>query len=100
MTSRWDDRYWSIDVLGLDAKGASELVNHARTLPVVHSASAVNPDLWLTQHLDRDTVATLTQALSAAIQGTKLGSEEAWQIEQIVGDLRDWLESTETRESD
>lgn len=94
MTSRWEQRYWSVDVPGLDAAGAAELAAHARQLPGVSGPSGVDPDVWLTQHLDRDTVAMLLRALTAALATGGLNSDEGWEVGQLADDLQGWLDAT------
>lgn len=96
MTSRWKQRYWSVDAPGLDAAGAADLVEHARALSTVVGATAVDPDLWLTQHLDQDTVLTLVRALSLASEADGVEPEERWEIRQLADDFRGWLDSTKS----
>lgn len=94
MTSRWKQRYWSVDAPGLDAAGAAELVQHAGQLGGVLGATGVDPDVWLTQHLDRETVATLLRALSVALEAGALDPDAAWETRQLAEDLQGWLDET------
>lgn len=94
MTSRWEQRYWSVDAPGLDAAGAAALATHAVQLPGVSGASGVDPDVWLTQHLDRDTVAMLLRVLTVAMATGGLEADEGWEVRQLADDLQAWLDAT------
>lgn len=94
MKSRWEQRYWSVDAPGLDAAGAAELVGHAGALAGVRGATAVDPDIWLTQHLDRETVTALVATLSVALESGVLDADTAWGMRQLVEDLQAWLDVT------
>lgn len=57
-----DDYYWSVDVPGLDATSADRLAEHAAAHG--YSATTVDPEHFLTLHMDRETVEMLRDALS------------------------------------
>lgn len=99
MTSRWEQRYWSVDAPGLSAAGAAELASAARRMSGVVGAVEVDPDAWLTQHLDRETVETLVSALSIALAVGGFDPSVTWGIQQLVEDLQGWLDETGGRSS-
>lgn len=92
MTSRRDQRYWSVDAPGLDSAGAAALVHHAGQLRGVLGATGVDPDRWLTQHLDRDTVRLLLRALAVAAEAEALDPDEKWAIGQLAEDFQGWID--------
>jgi hypothetical protein len=85
------DGYWSIDAPGLDAQGAGYLAEAASKLPQVIGATAVNPDRWLTRHLDAETVRAVVQGLNVAIGSGQVPEEAASCIRDVVEDFDDWL---------
>lgn len=87
------DAYWSIDAPGLDADGAEALAEAARGFSGVVGVSVVDPSLWLTRHLDAQTVQLLVTALSAAIGGGHLSDAAAWEVTQMLDDHRQWLDA-------
>lgn len=83
----WDDRYWSVDLQGLDEAGATVIVGVAESLPGVIGGQAVDPRTWLTLHLDRDTVESLAAALRAA-PSTTIGAS-------MFQEFDEWLASAD-----
>lgn len=77
--------YWAIDIPGLNHEQAMWLVSAINDRPHKLHASAVNPQVFLTLHLDRDTMLTLRAALSVA------------KPDKVVDGMRetldDWLEA-------
>jgi hypothetical protein len=60
-----DDPYWSVDIPGLTEGEAKQLVEwaDAKQFGWFGSASAVNPTMFLTLHLDRDSARMLYDGL-------------------------------------
>lgn len=60
------DGYWSIDFIGVDEEKASAIVEQVVEFGLATSATAADPDLFLTLHLDADTALALDAALAAS----------------------------------
>jgi hypothetical protein len=56
--------YWSIDLPGLSRSSAEELLQVAEQESLSASCSLVDPALFLTLHIDRETVDAVCTALS------------------------------------
>ncbi|MET9592317.1 hypothetical protein ABZY45_15385 [Streptomyces sp. NPDC006516] len=61
-----DFPYWSIDMPGLDERRAVELAGLVRQSGAGIEPTLVDPMLWLTLHLDRETVEVVRDALASA----------------------------------
>ena len=82
-----DSRYWSVDIVGLTKEGAEGVVEFAGSTQEVVGASIVDPDVWLTMHIDRSTVEELVIALS----DNRRTSPTA--CAGILEWMREWLEN-------
>lgn len=58
--------YWGIDIPGLRERQAFDVANLIRQSDTGMVPSLVNPKLWLTLHLDRETVEAMRDALMSA----------------------------------
>lgn len=54
------ERYWTVDLPGLSAQSAEEIAD--RDYPGVKGPSVVDPRIFLTLHLDADSVHALARA--------------------------------------
>lgn len=61
-----DFPYWSIDMPGLDERRAVELAGLVRRSVDGIVPTLVDPKLWLTLHLDRETAEVIREALASA----------------------------------
>jgi hypothetical protein len=85
--------YWSIDFPGLDRKTAEAIVDAAERLGLATNASAVDPNVFMTFHLDVDTAVALYEAISSQVQS----SNEVRPILTGLSDaLAEWLAERET----
>lgn len=73
------DAYWSIDVPGLDVGGAETLTRAAARIPNVLGVTKVDPELWLTRHLDSEAVRVLVEAMQVAILSGQMADEAVWE---------------------
>jgi hypothetical protein len=80
------DEYWSIDFLGVDERKVSAIIDKATRLGLATSAIAADPDLFLTLHLDADTV----DALDTALAGSRPTGETARVIDSIREAISHW----------
>lgn len=73
--------YWSVDIPGLGEQQADELTRYAEEQLDLRGSS-INPDLFLTMHVDRDTVQAMALAMSSSshepIVGAVLESMTEW----------------------
>lgn len=58
------DDYWSIDFLGASESSAAEIVATVTGMGLATTATASDPAVFLTLHLDADTVLALDEALA------------------------------------
>ncbi len=73
--------YWSVDVPGLTQERAESLVAYCPELP----GTVIDPGLWFTVHMDRDTAEVLrTALLSLGPDSIGVGLRES---------VDDWLDS-------
>jgi hypothetical protein len=90
MTSEADGGwYWALDVPGLTAAQAEELRSFIADSGMSEFASAVDPNAFLTLHLDRSTVSSLLQAIAGSTPGS---SNEAVLHAGVVEAMTEWLE--------
>jgi hypothetical protein len=78
------DYYWSVDLPGLTKQGAEELLTFVADGHDIHG-SAVNPDLFLTLHIDRDTAETLSKALK--------NEKDDPVAQSLLGVVNEWLDT-------
>ncbi|WP_377325649.1 hypothetical protein ACFJIY_11205 [Pimelobacter simplex] len=58
------DDYWSIDFLGVNESSAAEIIDTVTGMGLATTATASDPDVFLTLHLDAETVLALDDALA------------------------------------
>lgn len=76
--------YWSVDIPGLTEDEASSLASYVNGKYHRHCI-ALDPQLWLTLHMDRETAETLKQALAAfELSGGDVGG--------LKEDVEGWIE--------
>jgi len=83
------DQPWSLDLPGLDSAGAAEIVSFARDTGLCELASAVDPNLFLTLHLDRATVEVLSRMIKELGKLPDSGAEMT--LQGISEDFEEWL---------
>ncbi|GAA1845744.1 hypothetical protein [Agromyces salentinus] len=83
--------YWSIDATGLDEEDAKYLARAAAELPSVLVATPLDPRLWLTRHLDADTVQTIVRGLEVAIGSGQVPENDRQDIHDVIDDFDEWL---------
>ena len=59
-----NDEYWSIDFPGIDGEQAQAIVDSAERSGLGVGAIVADPEVFMTVHLDRDTVVALEDALT------------------------------------
>lgn len=90
--------YWSVDLPGLDRAQAEELLGMAERAGISFFGrsflgTTVDPEQFLTLHLDRPTVETLVRALKA-VPSDRSSPEEADQIAAGIREgLQEWLDA-------
>lgn len=89
MTTR-DDRYWTVDLPGMSAEKADDLLRSAARIGL--TGTAVDPRRWLTRHLDVDTVDALLRKLSDS--PAEPGDEVI--LTALVDDIREWRGRAQT----
>jgi hypothetical protein len=60
------DASWSIDFNGVDKEKAAAIIRQAQEFGLATSATAADPDQFLTLHLDVETTLALDAALAAS----------------------------------
>lgn len=78
-----DDAYWSVDLPGLKESGAALLIERAAEFGVSDGGTAVDPQRWLTLHMDRETVEEIAEGLRAIGGSAGYG---------LLGTLEEWLD--------
>lgn len=81
---RANDRYWVLDLPGLTKDGADAMLKVARRETDVVGPSAVDPSIYLTLSLDRQTVASIAAALSGINKRNEI-------VQSILEEFEDWL---------
>jgi len=81
-----DFPYWSIDMPGLDERRAAELADLVRRSDAGIVPTLVDPRLWLTVHLDRETVEVIRDALASAPATATTAA--------LVESFDEWLDSS------
>lgn len=64
-----NDAIWSIDFFGIDQDAAEAIADSAKRLGLANDVMVVDPDFFLTLHLDMETVVSLREALSRGPSG-------------------------------
>jgi hypothetical protein len=85
--------YWSVDLPGLDEKEANDLLALAEQAGIGSGGSTVNPGLFLTVHLDADTVKSLARVLNDACTGKMVDAEAAEEVSGLSEILQEWIDS-------
>lgn len=80
---RTDDVIWSIDFCGTDEDAAETIADSAKRLGLATDVIISPPDVFMTVHMDMDTVVALREALS---QGESSGG-----VPGLVHMLDEWL---------
>jgi hypothetical protein len=90
------DRYWSIDLPGLNQDQAEELIGIAERAGMLsYGGSVVDPGRFLTFHLDKETVDSLRRALAFAQVHHGLSSEsDRMIVAAVLEELDEWFELT------
>lgn len=86
-----DDAIWSIDFFGIDKNAAEAIADSAKRLGLANEAIVVDPDFFLTMHLDMDTVIHLREKLSQRPSG-KEGQTRGTAVEDAIDE---WLADRE-----
>lgn len=88
------DPSWSLDLPRLTQSGADELVSFARDAGICEFASAVDPALFLTLHIDRAGVGALLELIDARL-ATATGGDAEMTLQGLAEDFGEWLEAAE-----
>lgn len=87
------DQSWSLDLPQLTQSGADELVTFAKDTGICELASAVNPSLFLTLHLDRASVSALVELLANRPGGNN--NDDELVLQGLAEDFGEWLEAAD-----
>lgn len=79
-----DDYYWSVDFQGLSELQAEALLEFAETALGIRG-TAVDPEHWLTRHLDDATVRSIVRVLESA------DVDDRAEMSDIREDFTAWL---------
>ncbi|MFD6890622.1 hypothetical protein [Streptomyces sp. NPDC059957] len=79
-----DFPYWGIDMPGLRERQAFDVADLIRQSDADIVPTLVNPKLWLTLHLDRETVEAMRDAL--------MSTEQTIVTASLTESLDEWLE--------
>jgi hypothetical protein len=90
-SSSQDEPSWSLDMPGLTRQHAEELVSFAKDTGISIFATAVDPDEFLTLHLDRDTVESLLRGVVDASSGGAGQPGGLVSLDGVKEALADWL---------
>ena|ERR1700722_6501611 len=88
-------RYWSLDLPGLDRSSAQELLRAAEGGGMSDAGSLVDPEQFLTVHLDRLTVSAVYTALSQIrLAADGVNRSDGTVVNGFRELLGEWLEET------
>ncbi|WP_077490965.1 hypothetical protein [Sinomonas mesophila] len=90
-----DPVYWSIDFPDIDRKTAEAIVDSVEELGLATDAIITPPDVFMTFHLDVDTVSALYEAVSSQVQSS---SEVRPILTGLSDALAEWLTEREAPE--
>lgn len=88
-TSETSWPYWSVDLPGLSREQAEGLLEFAERRMSL-SGSTIDPSCFLTLHLDRDSVQSLSDALGSG-RSSGIGGSTKEVVVGILEVLNDWL---------
>lgn len=82
-----EDAIWSIDFPGINEDAAEAIADSAKRLGLATDVIITDPDIFMTLHMDIDTVAALHEFLS---QGQSTGGERTI-LTGLTEVLTEWL---------
>lgn len=85
-----EDAIWSIDFPGINEHAAEAIVDSVRRLGLATDAIVADPEIFMTLHMDIDTVTALHELLS---QGQSTGGQRTI-LTGLTEVLAEWLAAT------
>lgn len=85
-----DAQYWSLDAPGLTNEAAERLASFLEEGYGIE-AIPVDPDRWLTLHLDPSSIYMLRESLRIAMDSGELDSAHTPGLQSMFEDLEEWI---------
>ena len=82
-----DGVYWSIDFPGIGPERAQAIVDAAKRLDLATEGIIADPEVYMTLHLDLDTVVALERALT---QASALRESDGVSLDSVLAALAEW----------